>query len=164
MLTVQIVEILWTKATRGAPRANERSDLPRQFVLSSEVGTYVAERHRLVEWESNFAPQAVKVEVRQSVPGSEGVLRIGKHNDDSVHLGIHGTPHGGQPRRAPIPDCLVLKPGCFVRLVVNARHTSYSGQWYSETTFNVAMGENIAGTRFLSAIPDQFLDLRANLF
>ncbi|MDP9912383.1 hypothetical protein J2W27_004509 [Variovorax boronicumulans] len=164
MLIVQVVEILWTKATRGAPRANERSALPRQFALSGEVGAYVAEHHRLVEWEGNFALQPVKVETKQSVPGSEDELRIISQRDGTFHLGLSGTPHGGRPRRMPVADGLVLKSGSYVRLVVNARHTSYSGQWYSEKVFNVAMGERIAGNRFLSAEPEQTLDLRANLF
>jgi hypothetical protein len=163
-VVVQIVEILWTKATRGAPRANERSALPRQFILSGEADAYVAEHHRLAEWEGNFALQPVKVETRQSVPGSEGELRIAKGQEGAVHLGLTGTPHDGQPRRTPVANGLVLRPGGYVRLLVNARHTSYSGQWYSEKVFNVAMGERIAGNRFLSAEPDQVLDLRANLF
>jgi len=163
-VVVQIVEILWTKATRGAPGANERSALPRQFILSGEGDAYVVEHHRLAEWEGNFAPQPVRVETRQSVPGSEGELRIARGRDGTVRLGLDGTPYGGQPRRAPLADGLVLKPGGYVRLLVNARHTSYSGQWYSERVFNVAMGEQVSGSRFLLAEPDQILDLRANLF
>jgi hypothetical protein len=163
-VVVQIVEILWTKATRGAPRANERSALPRQFILSGEAEAYVAEHHRLAEWEGNFAPQPVRVETKQSVPGSEGELRLARGHDGAVHLGLNGTPYDGQPRRAPIAHGLVLKPGGYVRLLVNARHTSYSGQWYSERVFNVAMGEHVSGNRFLLAEPDQILDLRANLF
>jgi len=163
-VVVQIVEILWTKATRGAPRANERSALPRQFILSGETGAYVAEHHRLAEWEGNFALQPVKVETKQSVPGSEGELHIGRGHDGAVNLGLSGTPYDGRPRRAPVAEGLVLKPGGYVRLLVNARHTSYFGQWYSEKVFNVAMGEHVAGNRFLSAEPDQILDLRANLF
>ena len=164
MLAVQIVEILWTKATRGAPRANERAALPRQFTLSGQTGIYVSERHRLAEWEGNFALQPVRVEVKQSVPGSEGELRITQENDGTVRLGFTGTSSGGQPRRASIANALVVKPGGYVRLLVNARHTSYSGQWYSETVFNVASGEHIAANRFLSTEPDQILDLKADLF
>jgi hypothetical protein len=164
MLVVQIVEILWTKATRGAPRANERAALPRQFTLSGQTGAYVAERHRLAEWEANFASQPVRVDVKPAVPGSEGELRITQGHDGNVHLGLNGTSSGGQPRRAFIADGLVVKPGGYVRLLVNARHTSYSGQWYSETVFNVAMGQHISANRFLSAEPDQILDLKANLF
>jgi|GEM_PF-1362682 len=163
-VVVQVVEILWTKATRGAPRSNERADLPRQFILSGETDTYVAEHHRLVEWDGDFAPMPVKVETRRVVPGSEGELRIAKGPDGTLRLGLSGTPHGGQPRRMPVADGPVLKPGGYVRLRVNARHASYSGQWYSEKVFNVAMGDRVASDRFLSTEPDQVLDLLANLF
>ncbi|MCB1032315.1 MAG: hypothetical protein KDD47_00585 [Acidobacteria bacterium] len=57
-----------------------------------------------------------------------------------------------------------MASGDYVRLTVNARHTSYSGQHYSETTYNVACGEDVATDRFLLGPPDRELDLRANLF
>jgi len=163
-LVVQIVEIFWTKATRGAPRANVRADLPRQFILSGEMGAYVVQRHRLAEWEDNFALQPVKVEVKRAVPGAEDELRIVQGQDGTIRLGLGGTPYGGQPRRVPVTNGPVLVPGGYVRLRVNGRHTSYSGQWYSEKVFNVAMGDHLAADRFLLTQPDQVLDLTANLF
>ena len=164
MLIVQTVEILWTKATRGAPRANERSALPRQFMLSGQTESYVAEHHRLAEWEGNFALQPVRIQTKQSMPSSETELRLLRQHDGTVRLGLSGTPNGGKPLRTPVAPSLVLKPEGYVRLLVNARHTSYSGQWYSEKVFNVAMGKHVSANRFLSAEPDQILDLQANLF
>ncbi|HEY9010153.1 MAG TPA: hypothetical protein VIN06_03975 [Devosia sp.] len=163
-IVVQIVEILWTKATRGSPRANERASLPRQFSLSGETDTYVVQHHRLVEWKDNFAPQPIKVEVKRAVPGVEGELRIVKRHDGSIQLGLTGTPYGGQPPRVPVTDGPILGPGGYVRLRVNARHTSYSGQWYSEKVFNVAMGDHVPADRFLLTQPDKVLDLMADLF
>ena len=133
-------------------------------MLSGQTESYVAEHHRFAEWEGNFALQPVRVQTKQSMPNSEAELRLVRQHDGTVHLGLSGTPNGGKPLRTPVGPSLVLKPEGYVRLLVNARHTSYSGQWYSEKVFNVAMGEHVSGNRFLSAEPDQILDLQANLF
>ncbi|HEY8876091.1 MAG TPA: hypothetical protein VIN03_00920 [Roseateles sp.] len=162
MLTVQVVEILWTKATRGAPRALERVSLPRAFPVDSPPGNYVVQRYRLAEWE-DFQPQLLKTETFDNVRGTEGVLRI-TFRDGAFSLGVSGTPRSGQPKRRALPDAIELSAGQFARLVLNARHTSYSGQYYSETIYNVACGDVVPADRFLSGKPDHDIDLKANLF
>ncbi|WP_200232397.1 hypothetical protein [Rubrivivax gelatinosus] len=163
MLVVQVVEILWTKATRGAPRSNERAVLPRAFAMAGDKGEYVIQRHRMAEWE-NFRPSLMKVEAKPSVPGSEGSLRISRGELGTFAIGLLGTPHDGQPKRPNFSKAIDLKPGQTVRLIVNARHTNYSGQYYSETVYNVACGDDVAPDRFLSGPPDHELDFKANLF
>jgi hypothetical protein len=163
MLVVQVVEILWTKATRGAPRSNERVALSRAFAIAGDKGEYVIQRHRMAEWES-FRPNIVKAETKPSVPGSEESLRIARGELGSFTLGLLGTPHDGQPKRPGLPKAIELKPGQYVRLTVNARHTNYSGQYYSETVYNIACGEEVMPDRFLSGPPDHDLDFKANLF
>ena len=163
MLVVQVVEILWTKATRGAPRSNERVALPRAFAIAGDKGEYVIQHHRMAEWES-FRPSITKVETKPSVPGSEESLRISRGELGAFTLGLLGTPHGGQPKRPIFSKAIELKQGQSVRITVNARHTNYSGQYYSETVYNVACGEDIAPDRFLSGRPDHDLDFKANLF
>ena len=48
--------------------------------------------------------------------------------------------------------------------MVNGRHTSYSGQWYSEYVYNVTSGSELASNRFLAGEPDHEFSLAANLF
>lgn len=163
MLVVQVVEILWTKATRGAPRSNERAGLPRAFAIAGEKGEYLIQRHRMAEWD-DFRPGLVKVETKPSVPGSEGSVRISHGEHGTFTLGLLGTAHDGQPKRPSLANAVKLAPGQYVRLTLNARHTSYSGQYYSETIYNIAFGEEVAPNRFLSAPPDHDLDFKANLF
>jgi hypothetical protein len=163
MLIVQIVEILWTKATRGAPRANERVGLARAFPIQGSSREYLVQRYRIAEWEG-FLPKLVKVEAKDSVPGSEEVLRIAQEPNGAFRLGLLGTPNAGQPHRHSELNAIRLLPGQYARLVVNARHTNYSGQYYSETVFNVACGEYVPTNRFLDGSPDHKLDLKANLF
>jgi hypothetical protein len=163
MLVVQVVEILWTKATRGAPRSNERANLPRAFPIEGGPGQCIIQRHRIAEWEG-FSPKLIQCERSPSIPGSVEVLRISSEPAGTFTLGILGTPSAGQPKRYPAPKALQLVPGQYVRLTVNARHTTYSGQYYSETVYNVACGEEVATNRFLLSPPDHELDLKANLF
>ncbi|GAB3254514.1 hypothetical protein [Chitinimonas naiadis] len=163
MLTVQMIEILWTKATRGAPQANERVALVRAFPFDSSPAKYLTQRYRLAEWE-DFQPQLISTETKQFIPHSEQELRIAAAPDGAFSLGIAGTPNSGQPKRYPKPKALCLMQGEFARLVVNARHTTYSGQYYSETIFNVTCGDQRQPDRFLCSQPDHFLDLREHLF
>lgn len=163
LLAIQIVEILWTKATRGAPRSKERVGLARAFPMVPEVAECIVQRHRLVEWEG-FAPQSISTEALASVPGTVEVLRIVPEKAGAFVLGMLGTPHGGQPERHAIHNAIRLLPGQWARLVVNARHASTAGQHYSETIFHVACGIDIASNRFLRGAPDHELDLKAALF
>ena len=163
MLIVQVVEILWTKATRGAPRSNERVNLTRAFPIEGGSSECVVQRSRIAEWEA-FSPKLIKCEEAQTVPGSVDVLRISSEPEGSFTLGILGTPNAGQPKRHPVSRAVKLAPGQYARLTVNARHTTYSGQYYSETVYNVACGEGIPGNRFLLGPPDHELNLKANLF
>jgi hypothetical protein len=164
MLIVQVVDILWTKATRGAPRSNERAILKRSFAIDLDaVVECMVQRYRMSEWES-FTPQIIKVEKLPSVPGSVDVLRIKAEKGGAFALGILGTPNSGQPRRHAVNGAIQLLPDQWARLTVNARHTSYSGQHYSETIFNVTFGATVPSNRFLLGPPDHDLDLKADLF
>jgi len=124
---------------------------------------YLVQHYRMAEWES-FHPTIVKRELKQSIPGSEGLLRIARQGPNQFAFGLLGAPNGGQPKRHPVPKALVILPGQFARLVVNARHASYSGQWYSETVHNVVFGDDLPSDRFLVGVPDHEFDLKTNLF
>lgn len=162
MIVVQVVEILWTKATRGAPRANERVGLSRAFVFEGTPSPCLVQHYRLAEWE-DFQPKLIKSDRPPSVPGSVGAVRITSQPNGVVALGFLGTPNSGQPSRRPIQEAIRLSSDQYARLVVNARHTSYSGQHYSETVYNIASGQEIPASCFLR-VPEHELDLRANLF
>lgn len=163
MLVVQVIEILWTKATRGAPRSNERVALPRAFAIAAAPCACFVQNYRIAEWEG-FQPTLVKTDANDSVPRSEGVLYITPEPIGHFRLGLAGTPGGGQPRRHESLRAIHLATGEYARLSVNARHTNSSGQYYSETVFNVASGERIPPDRFLHGSPDHELDFKANLF
>ena len=75
MLVVQLVEILWTKATRGAPCSNERVRLPRAFPVPGGTAEYVFHHVRLAEQEA-FAPTMITLESATAVPRTQGVLSL----------------------------------------------------------------------------------------
>lgn len=162
MLVIQVVEIFWTKATRGAPRSKERVGLPRAFPVSPTSEPCLIQRYRIEEREA-FAPRLVKQETAVNFPGSVDVLQITALAGGRFALGISGTPYSGQPRRYPIPKAITLQPGQSARIIINARHTTYSGQFYSETIYHIACGDDVASEVFLQA-PEHELDLKAALF
>ena len=131
--------------------------------MDASSGEYIVQRYRIAEWEG-FMPKLMATEIKESVPGSEDVLRISREREGPFRLGLAATPFGGRPRRHPRLKAVRLVPGEYARLVVNARHTTYSGQYYSETVFNVACGEHVPPNRFLLGSPEHELDLKANLF
>jgi hypothetical protein len=164
VLVVQVVTILWTKATRGAPRANERVSLPRSFVIELGTGECLVQQHRIAEWEA-FSPMLVESGKSLSLPGGIEGLYVTRETDLTYLIGILGTPYFGQPKRRAIQNALKVTSGKYARIIVNARHTSSEGsQSYSETIYNVACGEEIPANRFLQGSPDHELDLKANLF
>jgi hypothetical protein len=164
MLIVQIVEIGWTKATRGAPMSRERAVLPRAFPIEVDASTCAVLHHKMLEWEA-FIPQVVRAERLQSIPGAIDVLRIQPERHGVVVLGMLATPNAGsQPKRRAISEAMRLLPGQWGRLVINSRYTSYRGQRYYETIFNVAVGPDVPADRFMQGSPDHDLDLKADLF
>lgn len=163
MLAIQEVEILWTKATRGAPRSNERAQLPRAFPFAAESNVFVIQRLSLAEWRKAFAVETREIWTKPDIPTTVGALRIQSISEHAFKIGFLGTP-AGQPRRKAVLALCTVPAGCWARITLNARHASYSGQHYSETTYNIACGEIIAVDRFLQASPDIDVDLRADLF
>jgi hypothetical protein len=164
VLVVQVVEIAWTKETRGAPRANERAALSRAFPIEVGAAVCAVQRHEMNEWEG-FIPKLVKAEQLQNIPGSIDVLRIQPEKGGGFVLGMLATPNqGSQPKRRAIPEAMRLLPGQWARLIINSRCTSNRGQRYDETVFNVAAGIEVPAHRFMHGPPDHELDLRADLF
>ncbi|MDN3920794.1 hypothetical protein [Roseateles violae] len=168
MLVIQVIEILWTKASRGAPLSNLRSHLPRAFpidlaALDDDDARCLIQQHRIVEWEG-FRPVLHQREQLAAPPGSVEALRITALKGGVYGLGLLGTPKSGRPLRHPVPEAFELLPGEFACLSLNARHTSTRGQHYRETIYNVASGDPPPADRFLRGPPEHRLDLKANLF
>lgn len=159
MILVQRIHIHWTKATRGASRAQERAQLPRAFSLIATDAAYSLQHYGMSE-DDGFA-----LDHRQQdstiYPRQEGELHL-HWLHERLRLSLH--PHWGQPRRKGVDRAIHLAPGEFGQLRFNERHTSYYGQCYTETVYNVVVGERVPDNRFLGVKPDRELDLMDHLF
>jgi hypothetical protein len=82
---------------------------------------------------------------------------------EGLHVGFRWDPEVGQPPRHERKKAFVLQPGDYGRVVVNGRHASDEGHWYSQETFNVAVGEDLVEQIFTARQPGSILDLRENL-
>lgn len=163
MVLVQHVEIVWTKATRGMPQAEARARLPRVYAAIPGNTAYGYARLRLEE------ADGFRVEQRESraaarLPATEGSLCLRAAPDGRLILGLRWNPLRGQPRRYPRPEALRLASGQWAQLQINGRHASYSGQWYTEDSYNVACGPEIDPDVFLSRPPAARFSLTAHLF
>jgi hypothetical protein len=160
---VQLVEILYTKASRGAPNATRRNNLPRAFPMqaASEDCQYRFEHYRLLEG-MDFVPEIKERIASGVVPSVQGWLVLNAE-PVQVTLGLCWTLGIGQPPRRDQPQALVIRDGKVARLIINGRYASHSGQVYTEATYNVAFGNAVAAAVFRTRQPDAVLDLRADL-
>lgn len=163
MVLVQHVEIVWTKATRGMPRAAERARLPRVYAVTPVGAVYGYVRLRLQEAD-DFRVVLQEQREAPQIPASAGSLCLRRGADDRLVLGLRWTWLRGQPPRHPRPEALRLAPGQWAQLQINGRHASHSGQWYTEDTYNVACGPGIEPEVFRSRPPDAVFSLAADLF
>jgi hypothetical protein len=110
MLWVQQVDILYTKASRGAPTATTRNRLPRAFVMHVGVdAAYVFEYYRLLEWK-DFAPTLEKARSEVAPPRQEGYL-VMEVSRDSIKLGLRWNHAIGQPPRQDKFGAITLAKG-----------------------------------------------------
>lgn len=163
MVVVQVVEILWTKTTRGAPGSTIRAALPRQYAIQLSDSPYVVNHVRLEE-RQDFRPVTFRHEALPSMPQREGCLCLHEDEPGHLQLGLDGTVSAGKPSRYPVKQAVTLMPDQWAKLLINARHSTYSGQWYSELVYNVTMGSSVPADRFTRGRPDHEFSLATLLF
>ncbi|HEX5725001.1 MAG TPA: hypothetical protein VFX98_06020 [Longimicrobiaceae bacterium] len=163
MLWVQRVDILYTKESRGAPAATARNRLPRALAMHAGADDGYAYEHYWLLERNDFTPTLKESRAGPAPPRRQGDLVIGAAND-TVTLGLRYNRAIGLPVRHDTPRALTLAKGQTARLIINGRYSSYSGQLYTEATYNVAFGDSLPPDVFLSREPDATLDMRADLF
>ncbi|WP_257386193.1 hypothetical protein [Tahibacter caeni] len=153
------MQIVWTKATRGAPRANERAALPRAFATAPSEARYTHDRYTMAEQEAFRLVHARKVS--DVLPAGDAGLLL-QVDGDRLVVGLRAT--SGRPLRHGRRALARLACGDHARLRFNARFASYSGQYYTETIFHVGFGERWPRNRFVDARPEHDVDWMADLF
>jgi len=163
MIWVQQVDILYTKASRGAPAAAARNRLPRAFPAHHSGGdSYRFEHYRLLEW-ADFVPALERSERASTPPGNQGNLML-EPAQGIVKLGLRWNHAIGEPPRRDQPSAISLPKGKVARLIINGRSTSYSGQIYMEVTYTVAYDDVLKPDVFVKSQVTAELDMRADLF
>ncbi len=163
MIWVQQVDILYTKASRGAPAATARNRLPRAFAMHVHgEDVFSFEYYRLLEWK-RFTATIEKTGCANSPPGRYNDLAI-RLVGKALLLGLRWNSSIGQPPRRDAIDAVELQEGMTAKLIINGRFTSYSGQYYTEATYNVAYGDDLSPDVFAGHAPNALLDMRADLF
>ena len=163
VIWVQQIDIIYTKASRGAPQATIRNRLRRAFAMLGGGGdAFYFEHYKLLE-SKDFVSNLHETSSAASPPKRKNSLVI-ELAEKSLTLGLMWNASIGQPRRNSKARAVTIKPGQTARLSINGRHASYSGQFYTEATYNVAFGDRIPAGVFLNAEPDSVFDLRADLF
>jgi hypothetical protein len=161
MIVIQVVTIAWTKATRGAPHAGQRTELPRAFVVPQIAGECSIQQI-VMEQSHDYRPRAMKTRSAKLPRIYEGAIGAFLASPDKLEISLRGK--SLRPERHSLPQLMSLSPGQFGRLCVNQRHTSYYGQSYSEETYNIAFGSHIAADYFVSREPDVSKDFLVDLF
>jgi hypothetical protein len=162
-LWVQLVEIIYSKASRGAPGATVRNQLPRAFAIHGGPEPFYSEHWKCLE-DAGYAPRLVHSRSADELPRRDAQLTC-KLGPASVKLGLRRPAwSAGQPRRRDVPTAVELRPGQTARLITNHRHSGYRGWHYTEATYNVALGDDIPPDVFLLGEPTAIHDERANLF
>jgi hypothetical protein len=82
---------------------------------------------------------------------------------DIARFELPWTAAMGQPVRHN-PGLLTLRKGETGRLITNGRYSSYSGQYYKETMYNLAFNHSLAPDVFLHATVSAVVDMRGDLF
>ena len=98
MLVVQVVELVWTKASRGAAGGARRAEVQRALPIDLQPadGACLVQRYRL-EAGNGFQPKLLSREALQHIPGKEGHLRIHADGHDRFLLGLAGNPEKRPP-------------------------------------------------------------------
>jgi hypothetical protein len=165
MIVVQHIEVIWTKASRGAPAATVRNRLPQALPHLPGAGneTYLFRHHRFDE-SNAFAVTLIEARTADAPPRREGELLIALRPDGALTLGLRHTGITGKPPRRERPQLLTLALGERGRLVVNGRQADYAGQRYRRATYNVVQTDSAPPDLFTAGEPERLVSLETDLF
>ena len=96
-----------------------------------------------------------------TIPQKENELLVTA--GDPLVIGMQPTLYTGQPPRDRAPRAIVVPRGGWGRIILNGRHTSYSGQHYRQATYNVGFVDVPSATLF-SGEPKYRVSFEADLF
>jgi hypothetical protein len=162
-VVVQLIEVWWTKLSRGGEAATRRNAIPDAFPLTRIDGTYVANRYSVDE-ENDFRPRILEEYSLPSPPRLHEELILRQTGEGAFSIGVLHTHRTGAPYRRRQDPVFKLGPGEIGRVVVNGRHSGYHGWRYRKATYNVAVGSGMGLDVFLGREPDHVFSWERDLF
>ncbi|GLZ13014.1 hypothetical protein Acsp04_32490 [Actinomadura sp. NBRC 104425] len=154
-VTIQLVRVSWTKASRGGPGAARRNACPEAFPLPSVDPPFVHTVH--MREEHDFAPHETVTEG----PPHRDLVHVREH-DGLLHVELRPCPFGNPWRQGPRKN-IRLAPGETLRWKINYRFSGNYGWSYRQDTLNIAYGHAFPPNIFLTP-PTHATDERAHLF
>ncbi len=174
MIVIQWVSTSWTKASRGHPGSSRRNAIQDGYPLPSavlECASSVFSHQLQANESSGFELQGSFRSYEPSDPLSplNSSSRLLKLELEDHLLSLHFTPDSlamGAPSRRHLARTFKLRPGEWVRLRMNGRHTDYhtGTRHYSKQVCNVALVSAPVIDLFTSGTPTYELDGMARLF
>ncbi len=162
---VQVVSVIWTKASRGAPQAAARNQMPDAFAVDDYhleqllAGDCYAQVliHERDGFEPRASVEAFSPRVRWRWPG---VAMQFLNNDKVVVRYKHGSWQGAPDRSHQPVVKYELAPEKPLRIKFNNRHTGpWNEWWYHLSVFNILRTENPSVEMFLAEPAKTFSDL-----
>jgi hypothetical protein len=165
MIAVQLIEVLWTKASRGAPHSTARNQVPRALPLLPCTRSFAFQHFRFMEW-TGFEQQLVEERCDDETPREVHELRLSRKPDLSLWAGLAYSAETGLPARKGQRWLAEISGTCSTRLCTNGRHTDAHGsQHYRQATYNLFVTPD-GGDRnnLVSTEPRRTFSMEANLW
>jgi hypothetical protein len=168
-IILQRIRIVWTKASRGAPRASKRASIADALALPTQrragrvfVHDMVADERNAFEFVAGPKIAATdRARASSAERGFFGPVEWVALEDGSLAVSLR--PEGtGAPRR-PVRRLFALQPGQWGKLVVNERIAVEETWLYAQSVVNVAFATPLRADLFEGTQPVKAVDLRARL-
>jgi len=164
MILIQHIETIWTKKSRGMPKAAQRNAVPRKLKIPSEVASCQIFVHQVFarEWKDFNLEQ--KTEIFRESNKYWTLIFLKSEEQVQVFFTYDHYKHG-QPNRGTYRKSLFkLQLGETGALHINGRFSSYSGQNYKQHFVNIGNVYKLDSNWFLENESNYYVDQMAHLF
>lgn len=161
LLIIQEIQTEWTKASRGAPRANLRNAVPESVCLpgqTQELSGSLALHHflRYGEWNDFSSPDESHVIIELADELCFGCVRIYPFENHIKVVLAYDMTHGGAPERESYPKTVFeLHANTWGTIVYNGRFSEgHDSVWmYRQTVCNIGMFDRFSASVFTDSQP-----------
>lgn len=143
-IVIQLIDVYWTKASRGAPRAALRNAVPEQVTIQRRLPGDCIDLQRVSYMERDGFAHSI-AQWTENLNETD-VIRLGLRMEakrDILEVWFRGNPLGTSfPKEKRVG---ILTWNSWLRIVSNARVATESTWAYHKYTYNIFLGD---GSRF----------------